>query len=109
MFFFAISSSPPKGSIVQVGGIALQDTGLQVTNDNAVGPVLTPDEYAQRGFQYLVISCLYYSQFMAEPQRYPKQLASYQRLFQSATCLQQFSPSATRGGPTFIIFKLPTQ
>jgi 4-amino-4-deoxy-L-arabinose transferase-like glycosyltransferase len=67
----------------------------------------TLDDAYRFGIRYAVVSSAVYSRFMAEPDHYPSEVAFYQTLFEKGHLLQEFVPSATRGGPIIRIYELP--
>lgn len=63
--------------------------------------------YRKRRFRYLLVSSAVYERFEAEPERYAEQVAFYRDLAAQATLRQEFTPSATRGGPVIRVYELP--
>jgi hypothetical protein len=66
----------------------------------------TLGDYRRDGYRYLVASSAVYGRYLAEPERYPSEVAFYQALFGEGHLLQQFEPSATRGGTAIRIYEL---
>jgi hypothetical protein len=64
------------------------------------------DAYRADGYPYLVASSSMYDRFLAEPDRYPSEIAFYQTLFAEGELLRQFEPSLVRGGPVILIYKI---
>ena len=64
------------------------------------------DEYQQEGYKYLVVSSYVYGRYLAEPERYVKEVAFYRELFTEVNLLQRFKPSDVRGGPEIRIYRL---
>ncbi len=64
------------------------------------------DEYQQEGYKYLVVSSSVYGRYLAESERYVKEVAFYRELFAEVNLLQRFVPSSTRGGPEIRIYGL---
>jgi hypothetical protein len=104
-----VENLPPGSPIVQEGYIPL----LAGTNfDVQEFPYLATSGYTledahRLGIRYVVVSGEIYGRYMAEPDRYPSEIAFYQKLFAEGHLLQQFKPSATRGGPVIRIYELP--
>ncbi len=66
----------------------------------------TLDDYYRDTFQYLVVSSGIYGRYLAEPHRYPSEVAFYRKLFAEGRLLQQFEESTTREGPVIRIYAL---
>jgi hypothetical protein len=66
----------------------------------------TLDDYYRHKYRYLVVSSARYGLYLAEPDRYPSEVAFYQTLFVEGQLLKQFEPSTTRGGPIIRIYEL---
>jgi hypothetical protein len=64
------------------------------------------DEYQHEGYKYLVVSSSIYGRYLAEPERYVREVAFYRELFTEVNLLQRFVPSSTRGGPEIRIYGL---
>jgi len=47
-----------------------------------------------------------YGRYLAEPARYPAEVAFYSRLFREGQLLQAFAPSATSRGPMIRIYRI---
>ncbi|MGL4651521.1 MAG: glycosyltransferase family 39 protein, partial [Caldilineaceae bacterium] len=60
---------------------------------------------ADRGYDYVVVSSAIYDRFLAEPQRYPSEVAFYRQLFAEGNLVQEFAPSWIQSGPTLRIYK----
>lgn len=67
----------------------------------------TLEDAYRAGIRYVVVSSAVYERFLAEADRYPSEAGFYQALFEKGHLLQEFIPSATRGGPTIRIYALP--
>lgn len=101
------SNLPASSKIAQEAYTApLAGTGFVVFETSSLAERRTLDDYRRDGYRYLVVSSAMYDRYMAEPDRYPTQVAFYRTLFSTAPLLQQFEPSATRGGPVVRIYKL---
>jgi hypothetical protein len=101
-----VENIPAQSKIVQETSAApLSGSDYQVTER-----ILARDhelsDYYQEGFQYIVASSGVYARYFAEPERYAREVAFYQALFQQGELLQQFIPSRTTGGPTIRIYRL---
>ncbi|MBX3010562.1 MAG: glycosyltransferase family 39 protein [Caldilineaceae bacterium] len=79
-----------------------------VTTGYSLGTDQTLADYQQAGYTYLVISSYMYDRFLAEPTRYPREVAFYESLFQANEPLVTFRPSWARGGPTLQVYAMPT-
>ncbi len=53
----------------------------------------------------LIVSTGMYGRYLAEPARYPAEVAFYSRLFREGQLLQAFAPSASRG-PMIRIYRI---
>lgn len=66
----------------------------------------TLEDYRREGFDYLVVSDELYGRFFAEAERYPDEVAFYASLFERGRLVQQFEPSAERGGPVIRVYSI---
>jgi hypothetical protein len=62
--------------------------------------------YAQRMIRYLVTSSVYYANYSAAPDRYPKEAAFYRQLLTQGRLVYQVSPSAEHEGPEIRIYDI---
>jgi hypothetical protein len=74
--------------------------GLQAQARNAL------DDYRREGFDYLVVSDDLYGRYFSEAEKYPHEVAFYSSLFEQGKLVQQFEPSAERGGPVIRIYQI---
>jgi uncharacterized membrane protein len=84
----------------------LVGTDLDVLERFSLAEDRTLANYRRDGYRYLVASSAVYGRYLAEPERYPSEIAFYQALFTEGHLLQQFEPSATRGGTAIRIYDL---
>lgn len=77
-------------------------TGLSLGTDHTLA------DYQREGYTHLVISSYMYSRFLAEPTRYPSEVAFYQSLLERRTPLVTFSTTWAQGGPNLHIYALST-
>jgi hypothetical protein len=101
-----VENLPAGSQIVQEWHAApLGGTSFEVARQFSLSE-RPPDDYQRDGFRYLVASSDIYNRFFAEPDRYPGQIAWYEKLFAEGNLLQQFEPSNTRDGPEISIYEL---
>ncbi len=84
----------------------LVGAGFDVLERFSLAEDRTLDDYRQDGYRYLVTSSAIQGRYLAEPERCPSEVAFYQALFAEGHLLQQFEPSATRGGTAIRIYEL---
>ena len=53
-----------------------------------------------------MVSSNIYGRYLAEPARYPREVAFYRELFSAGTLLAEIAPSQTLRGPTIRIYSL---
>jgi 4-amino-4-deoxy-L-arabinose transferase-like glycosyltransferase len=97
---------PPGTAIRLEGSLALK---LPATYKTSVAKQLRmdgTDDYAGRGFQYLVASSQCYGAFVQDPASFPAEYADYQRLFASTEEVVRFTPSKDHPGPELRILKV---
>ena len=63
-------------------------------------------DYARERYDVLIVSTGMYGRYLAEPARYPAEVAFYSRLFREGQLLQAFAPSATSRGPMIRIYRI---
>ena len=66
----------------------------------------TLEDYARERYDVLIVSTGMYGRYLAEPARYPTEVAFYSRLFREGQLLQTFAPSATSRGPIIRIYRI---
>ena len=76
------------------------NTGISLGTDH------TLTDYQRAGYTHLVISSAMYNRFLAEPTRYPSEVAFYQQLLNQSTPLVTFSATWAQGGPNLHIYAL---
>lgn len=104
-----IQNLPPGSRIAQEWYTApLAGTDFIVFEQNSVATNRTLEDYYRDGYRYIVVSNSMYGRYLAEPDRYPSEVAFYQELFAKGHLLQQFEPSNIRGGPIIRIYELTT-
>lgn len=84
----------------------LAGTGFVVSEQASLAEGRTLSDYRRAGYRYLVVSSYRYEKYLAEPNRYPSQVAFYRALFSEERLLQQFEPSLVRGGAVIRIYEL---
>ena len=97
---------PPGTAIRLEGSLALK---LPATYKTSVAKQLRmdgTDDYAGRGFQYLVASSQCYGAFVQDPASFPAEYADYQRLFAKTEEVARFTPSKDHPGPELRILKV---
>ncbi len=104
-----LQNLPPGSRIVQEAYSApLNDTHFELQEYwSLAASGYTLDDAYRYGFRYIVASGDIYRRYMAEPDRYPTEIAFYQGLFAEGRLLQEFVPSSTTGGPVIRIYELP--
>ncbi len=58
----------------------------------------------ERGYDYVVVSSDIYDRFFAEAERYPDEVAFYERLFATGALVQEFAPAWYESGPVLRIY-----
>jgi hypothetical protein len=66
----------------------------------------TIDDYVRGGYRYLVVSSWKFERYLAEPERYPSEVAFYRTLFAEGRLLQEFTPANTLREPTIRVYEL---
>ncbi|MDX1415166.1 MAG: glycosyltransferase family 39 protein [Candidatus Promineifilaceae bacterium] len=103
-----VENLPAGSKIAQENYTApLQGTSFETTLVDSLGAAGKLESYAADGYDYLVASSGIYARYLAEPERYPVEVAFYNTLFNETHLLQQIEPSSTRAGPTVLIYQLP--
>jgi len=98
---------PAQARLIQEPYTALLLDDPRVTNtDRSLGTERTLADYQRQGYTHLIVSSAMYDRFLAEPARYPSEVALYQTLLQQSTPLVTFAPTWFRGGPTLHIYAL---
>lgn len=69
----------------------------------------TLDSFRDDGFRHLVVSSYVYSRYFREPQRYQREVAFYEDLFNRGSLLKEFRPTATTPGHLVRVYELPEQ
>jgi hypothetical protein len=82
------------------------DTGLVVWQRQWLASSLTVADLSQQGIEYVVVSSAVYGRYLAEPARYPAEVAFYRTLFADAELLREFWPSPSAGGPLIRVYRL---
>ena len=68
-----------------------------------------PRFYEEQGFKYLIVSSYMYGRYLAEPQKYPDNVAFYTWLFENRRLVHEIAPDDwNRPGPTIKIFEIET-
>lgn len=102
-----IEHLPPGSRIAEEWYTApLKQTSFDVSLQFSLATHSVAD-YARSGFRYLLVSSSVYDRYFNEPTRYPAEVAFYRSLPSTSRLLEEFEPSATRGGPTVQIYELP--
>ena len=96
---------PPGGGIADESA-SPAGTGFQVTQRASLAEDHGLDDYAREGYDVLIVSSAISWRYLAEPSRYPAQVAFYSRLFREGRLLQEFLPSATSRGPVIRIYRI---
>jgi 4-amino-4-deoxy-L-arabinose transferase-like glycosyltransferase len=65
-----------------------------------------PGFYTTSGIQYLVASSQCYGDYFQDPQRFPAELADYQRIFSQTDEVARFKPGSEHPGPELIILRV---
>jgi 4-amino-4-deoxy-L-arabinose transferase-like glycosyltransferase len=68
-------------------------------------PDESPDAYARLDCDHFVASSYMYSRYLAEPARYARHVAFYERLFREGTLLVEIEPSPTTDGPVLRMYR----
>jgi 4-amino-4-deoxy-L-arabinose transferase-like glycosyltransferase len=87
-------------------GVPLAGTGLRVVERPTLAEGTPLAERARAGGRYLVASSWIYQRYLAEPARYPAEVAFYASLFSRAHLLAEFAPGTTMRGPVVRIYDL---
>jgi len=87
-------------------GVPLAGTGLRAVERPTLAAGSPLAERARAGGRYLVASSWIYQRYLADPARYPAEVAFYKSLFSSAHLLVEFAPGATLRGPVVRIYDL---
>lgn len=66
----------------------------------------SPEELGARGYDVAMVSNAVYGRFFATPQRYPKEVAFYRRLFRRHELLAEFRPGPAMRGPVIRLYRL---
>ncbi|VAW32168.1 hypothetical protein MNBD_CHLOROFLEXI01-5078 [hydrothermal vent metagenome] len=103
-----LENAAPNSKIAQEWYTAfLKDTSFEVVDSWALGQDRVVLDYYDEDFDYLVVSSGMYFRFYADPERSPSQVQFYDSLADEAALVQEFTPSATRGGSVIKIYQLP--
>ena len=103
---WVIQNLPPGSRIAQEWFTApLDKTGFEVGRQLSLADH-SVEQYARAGYRYVMVSSAIDQAYLNEPERYVTEIAFYNTLSTTARLLQQFEPSATRGGPTVRIYEL---
>ena len=98
---------PAQARLIQEPYTALLADDPRVTTlAQSLGTQQTLADYHCEGYTHLMISSAMYQRFLAEPARYPTEVAFYQTLLQAHTPLISFAPTWSRGGPTLHLYAL---
>jgi len=84
----------------------LGESDLVVLSEFVLARHATVQEYYEAGFRYIVVSDAVAGRFLAEPERYPYEIAFYRELAERGRLLKEFTPSFLRGGPRIRIYEL---
>ena len=79
---------------------------LGVVRSVVVAQGHTLEDYAREHYDVLIVGTGTYGRYLAEPARYPAEVAFYSRLFREGQLLQTFAPSATSRGPIIRIYRI---
>jgi hypothetical protein len=89
---------------------ALPGPGFHIPPGSLVRDIVVPDvvleDYARAGYDFLIVSSAIYGRYLAEPSRYPAEVAFYSHLFREDQLLQEFLPSTTSRGPAVSIYRI---
>lgn len=99
---------PPGARFFQEGqSIALQGEPYVLDDHYALAPqwLKNPAHYLE--YDYIVANSRMYDRYFAEPQRYAREVAIYQWLFDHATLVAEFAPTHIRAGPVVRIYRVP--
>ncbi len=80
--------------------------GIRVSQLRSLAEGHTLEDYARERYDVLIVSSGMYGRYLAEPARYPAEVAFYSRLFREGQLLQTFAPSATSRGPIISIYRI---
>lgn len=105
----------PAGALLlqEAYGAPLQETPLQSETIRALVDVI-PEPFRaaadlqplrDRGYDYVVVSSAIYDRFLAEAERYPAEVAFYERLFAQGNLVREFAPAWNQSGPVLRIYQ----
>ena len=103
-----ILANIPRGSRIgqDFYGPQIDGLGYQVFEQFSLSQNRTLEDYRREGFEYLITCSQIDDRYFRERDRYPQAVAFYESLARNENLLQEFAPSAIRGGPTIRIFRL---
>ena len=64
------------------------------------------EDYVREGYDYLIASSAMYGRYFDEAQRYPREVAFYEKLFGQGELVQEFVPGRWQAGPTIRIYRV---
>jgi 4-amino-4-deoxy-L-arabinose transferase-like glycosyltransferase len=67
-------------------------------------PLANLEPLRNRGYDYVLVSSFMVDRYLAEPERYPDEVAFYNRLEAEGRLVQEFAPSWRESGPTLRIY-----
>lgn len=101
---------PPGSHILQesygapLGGTTFVEEAIRAVPD-AIPAGGDLDSLRERGYDYVVASSDIYNRFFAEAERYPSEVAFYERLFTGGSLVQEFAPTWRESGPVLRIYQ----
>ncbi len=107
---WALQHLPPGSTIAEEWYTAplgpVPGKGIRVSQLRSLAEGHTLEDYARERYDVLIVSTGMYGRYLAEPARYPAEVAFYSRLFREGQLLQAFAPSATSRGPMIRIYRI---
>jgi len=107
---WALQHLPPGSTIAEEWYTAplgpVPGKGFRVSQLRSLAQGHTLEDYAREHYDVLIVGTGTYGRYLAEPARYPAEVAFYSRLFREGQLLQTFAPSATSRGPIIRIYRI---